>query len=419
MSKEDDSSDFQFKERKFPQRGNRKMSLDFTTIDNTQSNSSSPFENKQTEILTSPRRTRKHLEHTHPLHVTKSASPTTLMSLKYEKPLPETPTSPSILSARERKSIFQVEEKKDERKTELDLSVDSSFEDIFDTVLEQISSKISLKNIKSQNYMEEVTKTSQSILLSLKLNSYSKYKVLVKGVKQNASEEETTSTILVLAKSNDDFLKKTLISTRKEEKYIIHKIQVYFFKLHNRLKHKKSILDSGSDINDFLIDSSETSREEDTIPRDYNGYKLNFVYALQHPEIKKAFVRHLQEESNLDPYEFIVRAQKLKKDPNWSDFEYIINTFVKLGSEKEINISGFIRTAILKKFDTGSDEKPFKLIEPAYNEIFRDLKDDVWTRFISTDVGYDLICRHSDDPNIISKDVRFCSFTIAFTFSSL
>lgn len=402
MTDAEENLELQMKERKFPKRGTRKLSLDMgqkspspTTIP-LQSNL---FEHKEMDPLTSPRRTKKHLEHSHPLHVTKSYSPN---HLKYEKPLPETPKDP-LLSARERNSIFKLEERKEQRKNDLYLSKETSFEDVFDQILEQITSTISLKNIKSQFYMEEVTKTTQSVLLTMKINHYSKYKVLVKGVKIMASEEETTNTILTLAKSNDEFLKKTLKNTRKEEKYIIHKVQVYFFKLHSRLKRKKSILDSDIDL---FIERSDTKDEEE-IPRDYNGYKLNFMGALQNPEIRKGFTKHLQLESNLDPFDFITHVQKLKKEgQKWSDFEFIINNFIKKGSEKEINISGHTRSEIIKKYDSGVDENPFKILEPAYNEIYRDLKDDVWTRYISTLHGYNIICKYSNDPTIISKDVR-------------
>lgn len=144
------------------------------------------------------------------------------------------------------------------------------------------------------------------------------------------------------------------------------------------------------------------------IPKDYFGYNINFYSIFKVDVMETAFWKFLEIEKNTEPMEFLRELKKFTdKEMTKSDrkklFNQIIETFIIKDSPKWVNISGRVAIKILEAYRKESDDLD-NIFEDIEREILNDLKIDVWSRFIYTDLGYDAINECSSLPTVITED---------------
>eukprot|EP01080_Neovahlkampfia_damariscottae_P005920 gene5920-9750_t len=169
-------------------------------------------------------------------------------------------------------------------------------------------------------------------------------------------------------------------------------------------------LSSGYDVDD--IDIKKTKQE---IPEvGLNGYNVNFQAIFTHKKLQEAFGKHLKEEMNPEPFEFLLDIEKItdnSENSNVKKFFKIVNEYVKDGAEKEVNLAATTKKKLfvaISKQKEGESWKlastPLNLLEPLRQSIHANLYVDVFPRFLKSKICYDAILSYLDDENVISKN---------------
>jgi hypothetical protein len=149
------------------------------------------------------------------------------------------------------------------------------------------------------------------------------------------------------------------------------------------------------------------------IPRNYEGFKVNFYSVFSNASMKKAFMEHLKKEYSLETFDFAVAVDLVGNDSspeNVRKFMEICDTFIQPKSKKEVNLPANLRETMLqlrsniKVLEWESSKPPKEYLTPVRTAIINDLIEDPFTRFINSDLGYEVICENSGDDYVISKN---------------
>lgn len=211
------------------------------------------------------------------------------------------------------------------------------------------------------------------------------------------NDQEMSAIIVKMSQSLDEKARQNILDLKKEQKILMVQLQ--------KEKEEKIAKE----------ELKLQSQKAQTINRDYQGVILNFMSILTVQDMQDSFLKHLESESNKEPLEFFIEYDKLQKKINIKNlqlFFQIVNDYIRIGSKKELNISGSSRSRLLKKIENMDEhnwslkENPKQIIEEIRQEIFSDLKLDSFPRFIQSDIGYETICRNKDNPLVVSKNVR-------------
>lgn len=178
----------------------------------------------------------------------------------------------------------------------------------------------------------------------------------------------------------------------------------------------KFLVSQSSDSQKGLNIFNNTKIDPKSIDRKYTGLYVNFFSIMTVPSIQEAFMKHLANESNTEPLEFLLEIEKFKCDNIFSIsdedldlFHHICKEFIEPKSSKEINISAQIKDNILKAHkqnqgDWSERETPVYILEPARSLVLGDFKGDVFPRFLASDLGYDSIVKNYNNSKVISID---------------
>jgi hypothetical protein len=103
----------------------------------------------------------------------------------------------------------------------------------------------------------------------------------------------------------------------------------------------------------------------------------SFWDAADHPQWWEDFKAHVATEFSSENPDFVDAVRFESMDP-----QAIYDTFVQVGSAREVNISGALRTPIDTAFE--GDEAPgYDIFAAASKEIFAVMQKDSWPRFLA------------------------------------
>lgn len=203
---------------------------------------------------------------------------------------------------------------------------------------------------------------------------------------------EFSKTLLEISQSVESEKRQNIYDMTKEQKILLVKL----YQQRNIETPKKDI-----------------KRQTKFTDRSFSGYNINFSSVFSVKEIQDAFILHLESESNQEPYEFLVEINNMSQKNNQETldkFYYIIETYLLDTSPKQININSILKTNIMNiykemknKENINIDKKYFDIIEKIKSNVFTDLKQDVWPRFIQSENGYISISNHIDNPKVMSR----------------
>eukprot|EP01080_Neovahlkampfia_damariscottae_P000026 gene26-4277_t len=147
--------------------------------------------------------------------------------------------------------------------------------------------------------------------------------------------------------------------------------------------------------------------------RGLHGYELNFDSIFTKSEIKEAFRAYLRSEFNPEPFEFLLYVKAIPQDKSKetvSLFFKIIDTFIKSGSEQELNLLNALK---VKFFEEISKQKvgekwvlnrlPYEYLTMISRAVLDDLYYDSFSRFKKSDLCYDAVLGYAKDENVITK----------------
>lgn len=147
------------------------------------------------------------------------------------------------------------------------------------------------------------------------------------------------------------------------------------------------------------------------LDKKFTGYRVNFLSVFTNKDMREAFIEHLTEEQNNESFEFLLAAEKMNGDitKDVDKFNDIVETFVQTGKKKSLNIPGTERAKILKYHETQGNswvhkESPLEILSVTRDIAFSDLKFDSFPRFISSQLGYDVISKNQDNPDVITQN---------------
>eukprot|EP01080_Neovahlkampfia_damariscottae_P008430 gene8430-255_t len=167
---------------------------------------------------------------------------------------------------------------------------------------------------------------------------------------------------------------------------------------------------SVSDSND--IDDSMKKKIKPKIGME--GFELNFQSVFEKEKIKTAFEEYLNGIYNLAPFEFLLLYEKLPDDfepETTMTFFYIINTFIKNGSMKELNLSGELKKTLFSEISLQEEDEiwilpktPKETLLSIKKKIYVELYYDSFMNFIKTKGCYDAVLPFSNDETVITKN---------------
>eukprot|EP01080_Neovahlkampfia_damariscottae_P004731 gene4731-8314_t len=146
-------------------------------------------------------------------------------------------------------------------------------------------------------------------------------------------------------------------------------------------------------------------------------HRLKYAAVYEVPEIEKAFHKFLDSEFNTMPLDFIRDYNKFEEKKTNAQkakhLDYILKTYINVGTDKELNLSGKDRKAFLEKVescgqlnnteDWVSELVPKDLLFPIYERARADLKDDSFGRFIISDIWKNLIPKYIKNPDVMER----------------
>jgi len=122
-----------------------------------------------------------------------------------------------------------------------------------------------------------------------------------------------------------------------------------------------------------------------TIVDSVKSYVLHHMYetflqVLNDPEGIELFSKHLRKEFNEESLEFIRDVDQLNSNKDNADKIYL--SYIPGGAQKELNLPGRIRRAVMTQFNDGHKISAFS---PAYEHIKASLGEDSFDRFVNTE----------------------------------
>ncbi|KAG2378874.1 hypothetical protein C9374_008022 [Naegleria lovaniensis] len=169
----------------------------------------------------------------------------------------------------------------------------------------------------------------------------------------------------------------------------------------------------------IMVDSYEK-----TIKEIIKCYQFNFEkFITSGPEFVESFKEYLNLECNLAPFEFCEKVTEFKLlslPQDRTDMAHsIIETYVKMASDKEINISSNIREVICSEFKSNQSngEVPLSLFDRALAEVQFSLKNDTFQRYVTSNDFVKFIMHHiqhhsSNSPTTLNHNTTLTSTTI-------
>eukprot|EP01080_Neovahlkampfia_damariscottae_P002770 gene2770-4178_t len=130
---------------------------------------------------------------------------------------------------------------------------------------------------------------------------------------------------------------------------------------------------------------------------DVKPTQYNFEKCFENSKIYEVFSKYLETSFNLELLNYIEQisdfnllfSQTLKKQRA----KTIIERFINIDSEEEINIEGDVKKRTLEKYRLAMDEKTtfdFDIFYESFRIVYNDLRFDAWTKFIFTQEFHDV-----------------------------
>ncbi|KAF0982988.1 hypothetical protein FDP41_010966 [Naegleria fowleri] len=140
------------------------------------------------------------------------------------------------------------------------------------------------------------------------------------------------------------------------------------------------------------------------------------------PEFVESFKEYLNLECNLAPFEFFEKVTEFKllslPQERTNMAHTIIDNFVKMASDKEINISSSIREMICSEFKSNQSngDIPLSLFDRALTEVQFSLKNDTFQRYVTSNDFVKLVMHQLQDtthsPTLIHGNTTLTSTTL-------
>lgn len=161
---------------------------------------------------------------------------------------------------------------------------------------------------------------------------------------------------------------------------------------------------------------TQDKRKKEEIDKSYTGYQVNFLSVFTIKDMKEGFMKHLEKESNTEPFEFLLEIEKLPNNiskESITKFHQIIDEYIVDNAEKSLNLSGIVRKKVIEISNNNKEkweikETPLEVLEQSRQTIFNDMKMDSFWRFIYSDFGYDIVIKNQDNNEVISQSPITC-----------
>jgi hypothetical protein len=146
-----------------------------------------------------------------------------------------------------------------------------------------------------------------------------------------------------------------------------------------------------------------------------------FESVFNNEKMSKCFYSFLDKEKNTEPYDFILEINKVKdlieEKCKFKKYKELCDTFIKVNSLKELNLSAQIRKDVLNFFEENKeikeeneDKKKINTIEQLYEKVIfivkSDFLNDSFPRFIRTKTCFELLYKLQNDDKVLIDYVQ-------------
>lgn len=115
-----------------------------------------------------------------------------------------------------------------------------------------------------------------------------------------------------------------------------------------------------------------------------DSYEYEFETIWNHAKSLAVFLQFVDSEKNTENTDFVFAVQKFRQLPSSETSKHIFETYIETNSACEINLSKTVKTQIANNLQANAmDTKAF---DDAYSHVMLNLKMDVFSRFIRSDM---------------------------------
>ena len=151
--------------------------------------------------------------------------------------------------------------------------------------------------------------------------------------------------------------------------------------------------------------------------QDLSKYILKYASVYEVKEVSELFRKHLEEEFNTSPFDFIMEYLDLEEDYEDKENIKILKHFIEIyfdeTSEEEINLSSKIKNEVLEKINSCkqlTEEKKWKIGETlkklfysTHKNLKMDLASDSFTRFLNSQIWKNNIKKFIKNTEVMEK----------------